>query len=119
LVDKLIGNDVSGCPNPAINQYQPPIQFTNSSWIILDFCNFFGLDFGIPLFRKRHVCLRRFLPSVRARGGTALPHGLPNGIQNEFPLSVKDQQETEAWQLLAHQRLEEELQVEVDGYVSF
>ena len=65
------------------------------------------------------MCLRRFLPSVRARGGTALPHGLPNGIQNEFPLSVKDQQETEAWQLLAHQRLEEELQVEVDGYVSF
>ena len=48
-----------------------------------------------------------------------MPHGLPNGIQKEFPLSVKDQQETEAWQLLSHQRLEEELQVEVDGYVNF
>ena len=124
--------------NPILNHL--PIEFKYFSWIILhlvlfkfnrmDFLlvnsstNFCCLDFGIPLLRTYATSFLRLSPCSSGdpsvhRGGTALPHGLPHGIQKEFPLSVRDQQETEAWQLLSHQRLEAELQVEVDGYVSF
>ncbi|CAJ1404775.1 unnamed protein product [Effrenium voratum] len=49
---------------------------------------------------------------------TQLPHGLPEGVQLQFPLSVADQEQTVAWQLLCHQRLEAQLDREVEGYVS-
>eukprot|EP00435_Cladocopium_sp_Y103_P024629 s347_g6.t1 len=78
-----------------------------------------GLGWQLVSWPLPPTRLLLFSPSFAVLSGTALPHGLPTGIQKEFPLSVKDQQETEAWQLLSHQRLEEELQVEVDGYVSF
>lgn len=60
-----------------------------------------------------------FTPSLTVLSGTSLPFGLPANVGSEFPLSVEDQQETETWQFLSHQRLEEALQVEVEGYVSF
>lgn len=51
-----------------------------------------------------------FTPSFTFLSGTAFPFGLPPGVSHEFPLSVDDQRETEAWQLQSHQRLEQELQ---------
>lgn len=69
-----------------------------------------------PVVSSPKTRLLLFTPTAAVLSGTAIPHGLPSGVQQVFPLSVDDQRRADEWQLLCHRELE--MDGPIDGYVS-